>query len=154
LPIDDVAGEDAARAAAAREAAAPFDLARGPLLRARLLRLSPDDHVLCLTLHHVVSDAWTKGVLFRELGVLYGELRAGRAPSLPALSVQYADYAAWQRAWLSGEVLERQLAYWKERLAGAPAALDLPTDRPRPRVFTARGARIRFSIPAEVGSGL
>ncbi len=127
----------------------------GRLVRAaRLLRLAADTHVLLLTLHHIVSDAWTRRVLLRDLGALYEAFRAGRPSPLGGLSVQYADYAVWQRSWLRGEVLERQLDYWKRQLAGAPAALDLPADRPRPPVFTGHGARRRFALSAEVRSGI
>jgi amino acid adenylation domain-containing protein len=131
----------ALRAAISAEVERPFDLAAGPIFRARLFALAPDDHVLLLTMHHIVSDGWSLGVLLRELGALYEAFAAGRPASLPALALQYGDYAAWQRAWLRGEALDRQLAYWKARLASAPASLDLPTDRPRPPVQTARGDR-------------
>jgi amino acid adenylation domain-containing protein/non-ribosomal peptide synthase protein (TIGR01720 family) len=155
LPVEEVAGREAAVAeAAAAEMAAPFDLARGPLVRARLLRLAPTAHVLLLTMHHIVSDGWTKGVLYRELGALYEAFRAGRPSPLGALPLQYADFAAWQRGWLEGGVLDRQLAYWKQQLAGAPAALELPTDRPRPPVLGTQGARRRFALPAALGQAL
>jgi amino acid adenylation domain-containing protein/non-ribosomal peptide synthase protein (TIGR01720 family) len=154
LPIEDVSGEEVVQRAAAAEMAEPFDLARGPLVRGRLLRLSPTEHVLLLTMHHIVSDAWTKGVLYRELAALYEAFRAGRPSPLPELAIQYADFAAWQRGWLSGETLDRQLSYWKTQLAGAPAALELPTDRPRPPVFSTRGARLRFALPLELSRAL
>ncbi len=154
LAVEDAGGDEGVREAAAAEMARPFDLAHGPLLRARLLRLSEDAHVLLLTMHHIVSDAWTKGVFLRELAALYEAFHAGRPSPLPELPVQYADYAAWQRSWLSGEALERQLDYWKVQLAGAPAALDLPTSRPRPAVLTTRGARRRFSLSPDVTSGI
>ncbi|MFT3764376.1 MAG: amino acid adenylation domain-containing protein [Minicystis sp.] len=155
LEVEDVAGrEEAVSEAAAAEMATPFDLAKGPLVRARLLRVAPNDHVLLLTMHHIVSDGWTKGVLYRELAALYEAFRAGRPSPLPELAIQYADFAAWQRAWLSGETLDRQLSYWKTQLAGAPAALELPTDRPRPPVLGTRGARRRFSLPPALGQAL
>ena len=155
LPVEDVAGrEDAVNEAVAAEMTQPFDLARGPLVRARLLRLSPVEHMLLLTMHHIVSDAWTKGVLYRELTALYEAFRAGRPSPLRALAVQYADFAAWQRKWLSGETLDRQLAYWKTQLSGAPATLELPTDRPRPPVFSTRGARARFALSPELSRAL
>ncbi|KKJ01901.1 condensation domain-containing protein, partial [Burkholderia gladioli] len=116
----------------AEDAAAPFDLARGPLARARLLRLGEQDHLLLLTLHHIVSDGWSMGVLTRELGTLYQGRRRGAPDPLAPLPVQYADYAAWQRAQLAGETLREHAAYWQRALAGAPARLTLPTDRPRP----------------------
>ncbi|MBV9774815.1 MAG: amino acid adenylation domain-containing protein, partial [Gemmatimonadetes bacterium] len=144
LPVLDLrelpeAEREATRLAAA-EAQRPFDLARGPLLRSTLLRLADDDHVLCFTMHHVVSDGWSMGVLVREVSALYNALSRGEPSPLPELPVQYADFALWQRAWLSGETLERQLSYWRDRLAGAPALLELPTERPRPAVSDHRGA--------------
>ncbi|HEU0079555.1 MAG TPA: condensation domain-containing protein, partial [Longimicrobiaceae bacterium] len=153
LELEDLSGlREPAREAAlerrVREAArAPFDLAEGPLFRATLLRLGEDDHVLLLGMHHVVGDGWSIGVLFRELEALYGAFLRREPSPLPELPVQYADYAAWQRAWLSGERLERQLAYGRARLADAPALLELPTDRPRPAVQSHRGAAFRFAIP-------
>jgi amino acid adenylation domain-containing protein len=154
LPLVDLAslphGERTAEARrlAAAEARRTFDLTRGPLLRAALLRLAAEEHVLLLTLHHIVSDGWSMGVLAREVAALYDAFAAGRAAELPELPVQYADYAAWQRAWLAGDVLATQLAYWRSALAGAPPLLDLPTDRPRPPVQTFRGARRTLILPA------
>ncbi len=121
----------------------PFDLERGPLLRARLIRLAPDEHALILIVHHIVFDGWSVGVLSRELSECYRAFERGETPRLPELPVQYADYAVWQREWLSGESFERQLAYWRTQLAGAPAVLELPTDFPRPRVQSYRGATER-----------
>ena len=126
---------------ATEEARRPFDLARGPLLRALLLRLGEEEHLVVLTLHHVVSDGWSMGVLVREVAALYPAFAAGAPSPLPVLPVQYADFAAWQREWLRGGALDRQLAFWRERLAGAPTALELPTDRPRTAVQTARGGQ-------------
>ncbi|HET7461389.1 MAG TPA: amino acid adenylation domain-containing protein, partial [Longimicrobium sp.] len=116
----------------AEEAGAPFDLARGPLVRGRLIRLAGDDHVLLVTMHHIVSDGWSMGVLHRELGALYAAFTRGEPDPLPPLPVQYADYAAWQRRWLEGDVLQRQADYWRQALSGAPELLELPTDHPRP----------------------
>ncbi|HEU0054938.1 MAG TPA: amino acid adenylation domain-containing protein, partial [Longimicrobium sp.] len=113
------------------EVRAPFDLERGPLIRGRLIRLAADDHVLLITMHHIVSDGWSMGVLFSELSALYAALVQGREADLPELPVQYADYAAWQREWVQGELLERQASYWERTLAGAPELLELPTDRGR-----------------------
>ena len=150
--------EHEARRLAREDAERPFDLERGPLLRAALLRLADDEHVLLLNVHHIVSDGWSMGVLFRELFTLYESLagppmRRDRSP-LPPLAVQYADFAVWQRGWLQGEVLQRQLDWWRERLGGAPPALELPTDRPRP-AWRARAARSHaFRIPADVTRGL
>ena len=125
------------------EARRPFDLERGPLLRARLIRLAPDEHVLCLIIHHIVFDGWSAGVLSRELSECYRAFAAGELPRLPELPVQYADYAVWQREWLTAESFEQQLAYWRTQLAGAPAVLELPSDFPRPRVQSYRGATER-----------
>ncbi len=136
------------------EARRPFDLTTGPLLRLVLLRLSDAEQVLVLAMHHIISDGWSLGVLLRELRELYTAFAAGRTPSLPALPVQYADYAQWQRQWLRGEVLETQLGFWREQLAGAPSALELPTDRPRPSVQTFRGAIHRLHLPQELAEGL
>jgi amino acid adenylation domain-containing protein len=135
------------------EAARPFDLQRGPLLRALLLLGPPAtrESVLLIALHHIVTDGWSMGVLVRELGELIAARLTGRESALPPLPVQYADYAVWQRRWLTGAVLDEQLAWWRERLAGAPPQLDLPTDRPRGRRFDPRGAVERFALrPAVV----
>jgi amino acid adenylation domain-containing protein len=123
-------------------------------VRARLLRLSDDEHVLLFTLHHIVSDGWSLGILVREIAALYEAFAAGRPSPLPALPIQYADYAAWQRRYLDGEVLARQLVYWKKTLAGAPEALDLPTDRPRPPMQSFRGAQVRVSFPGTLARAL
>ncbi|HEU4562699.1 MAG TPA: amino acid adenylation domain-containing protein, partial [Longimicrobium sp.] len=130
--------------------ARPFDLSAGPLFRASLLRLGAEEHVLLLSQHHIVSDGWSMGVLYRELSALYEAYREGRESPLPALPVQYADYAVWQREQLEGEALERQLAYWRVRLAGAPELLELPADHPRPPVQTYRGATIPVELSPEL----
>ncbi|HEU4562407.1 MAG TPA: amino acid adenylation domain-containing protein, partial [Longimicrobium sp.] len=156
LPVEDLSAlgeadrEAVVRRRAGEEAARPFDLAAGPLFRAALLRLGEEDHVLLLSMHHVVSDGWSMGVLRRELSVLYAAYREGRESPLAELAVQYADYAAWQREQLAGEVLDRQLAYWKERLGGAPELLELPTDHPRPPVRTYRGEAVPVELSLEV----
>jgi len=116
-------------------------------VRAGLLVLGPDDHVLLLTLHHIISDGWSMGVLVRELMVCYEAFARGNAPTLPPLPVQYADYAVWQRGWLQGERLQTELAYWHRKLAGVPPLLELPTDHPRPAVQTAHGASFGFTLP-------
>jgi len=139
IRVIDVSGEDEARERALEEVRRPFDLQRGPLLRLALLRLGESDSLLVMTMHHIVSDGWSWGVLLREIGVLYEAFSQGRPSPLPELPVQYADFAVWQRSWLEGEVLDRQLGWWKQQLAGAPAALELPTDRPRPALPTHRG---------------
>jgi amino acid adenylation domain-containing protein len=132
----------------------PFDLERGPLLRALLVRLGEREHVLLLSMHHVVSDGWSMGVLVREMAALYGEATTGVQATLAPLPVQYADYAAWQRDWLRGESLETQLAYWRQQLGGAPRALELPTDRPRQRVQTSRGAHLPVRLGRELTEAL
>ena len=132
----------------------PFDLARGPLFRKTLVRLAEDDHVLLLTLHHIVSDGWSMGVLHRELSVLYEAFSRCQSSPLPELPIQYADYAVWQRQWLTGELLETQLSYWTQQLEGAPAVLNLPTDRPRPAVQTYRGAWRSIELSKELTEGL
>ncbi len=131
---------------AAEEAARPFDLARGPLLRTALLRLGEGRHALVVNQHHIVSDGWSAGVLVREVGDLYAAARDGRPSPLPELPIQYADFALWQRGWLAGEALARQAGYWRERLRGLPAEIELPADRPRPPVLSPRGAEHRFAL--------
>ncbi|WP_437755425.1 amino acid adenylation domain-containing protein [Sorangium sp. So ce1389] len=139
---------------AAEEAQRPFNLARGPLLRAELLRLDEQEHVLLLTVHHIISDGWSVGVLLKELAALYPAFRRGEPSPLSALPIQYGDFAAWQRRWLEGEAREEQLAYWKRQLAGAPRYLDLPTDRPRPAVQRFRGATLSFQLSGELTAAL
>jgi hypothetical protein len=117
----------------------PFDLAAGPLLRVMLLRLQPTEHVLLLTVHHIACDGWSIGVFVRELTAIYSAYIAGQPSPLMQLPLQYGDFAVWQREWLQGEVLERQLSYWREQLADLPP-LQLPTDRPRPTMQSHRGA--------------
>ncbi|HEX5725220.1 MAG TPA: amino acid adenylation domain-containing protein, partial [Longimicrobiaceae bacterium] len=156
LPVEDLSRlgeadrEAAVRRRAGEEARRPFDLAAGPLVRAGLLRLGEEGHVLLLSMHHIVSDGWSMGVFFRELTALYAAYRQGGESPLPEPAVQYADYAVWQREQLAGEVLDRQLAYWKERLAGAPGLLELPTDHPRPAVQTYRGAWVPVELSLEL----
>ncbi|MDQ3898410.1 MAG: amino acid adenylation domain-containing protein [Actinomycetota bacterium] len=137
----------------ARESTEPFDLQRGPLLRVRLVRLAHDEHVLALTLHHIVTDGWSTGVIVGELTAAYAAARRGEEADLPPLPVQYADFAAWQVAELSEEVLAEQLGYWRRQLADVPA-LDLPTDRPRPPVQAKKGALHEFVVPDDVTAGL
>ncbi|HSF43076.1 MAG TPA: amino acid adenylation domain-containing protein [Thermoanaerobaculia bacterium] len=131
------------------EARRGFDLALGPLLRATLLAVGEEEHVLFLTLHHVVADGWSMPVLVREVGTLYHAFTRGLPSPLPELPVQYADFAAWQRRWLAGEVLERELAYWRGQLGDAPPVLDLPADRPRPPIQTFPGSHRSFRLPPE-----
>ncbi|WP_448332547.1 amino acid adenylation domain-containing protein [Streptomyces sp. DSM 41534] len=138
------------RRLAGAEITEPFDLSTGPLLRAKALRLDEHDHVLLLTVHHVATDAWSQGIVVRELSAAYEALDAGREPVLPPLPVQYADYAEWERDWLSGPTLRRQLDYWTKRLDGMAPALELPTDRPRPSVARQEGDAVRWELPAEL----
>src|SRR2546422_2281076 len=146
LPADD--REAKANELAREEAGRAFDLAHGPVIRATLLRLKvqedeqeqEQEHILLLTTHHIVSDAWSAGILFRELGELYNAFASGQPSPLPPLAVQYADFAEWQRDWLQGETLDRQLSYWRKQLDGVTGVLDLPTDHPRSSVQTSRGA--------------
>ncbi|MDP9119995.1 MAG: amino acid adenylation domain-containing protein [Acidobacteriota bacterium] len=132
----------------------PFDLGTGPLIRGLLLRLREDDHVLVLTMSHLVSDGWSMGVLTRELGVLYEAFSQGLPVPLSELPIQYADFSHWQRRQLSGELLEEQLSFWRERLRGVPDLLELPSDRPRPRVQSFAGAAECFSWPPALSAAL
>ena len=134
----------------AQEAQRPFDISKDPLLRAVLLRLEANNHVLLLTVHHIVSDGWSMGVFFRELSSLYNSFCAGKQSSLLELSIQYADFAVWQRQWLEGAVLEAQLSYWKDQLDGAQPVLELPTDRPRPSIQVYRGARHSLKLSSSL----
>ncbi|HEU0078030.1 MAG TPA: amino acid adenylation domain-containing protein, partial [Longimicrobiaceae bacterium] len=160
LPLVDLAGLPEERRGpemerlSGEEARRPFDLAAGPLLRTTVLRLGETEAAVLFTLHHIVGDGWSVGILVREVSALYGAFSRGEAADLPELPVQYADYAVWQRAWLSGETLEAQIGYWRERLAGAPALLELPTDRPRPAVASDAGAWTGFRIGAETAAAL
>ena len=152
LPLEQAQAEAAAlRDAEARQG---FDLAQGPLLRVKLLRLSEDEHVLLFTMHHIISDGWSMGILVREVAALYEAHRMGEEAELPELPIQYADYAVWQREYLSGEVLEQQLGYWTTQLAGAPALLELPSDRPRPAIQSFRGSAFNFSCSPELSRAL
>ncbi|MEY4545245.1 MAG: hypothetical protein RL685_1440 [Pseudomonadota bacterium] len=139
---------------AAAAAAHPFDLEQELPLRVELLRLGPARHALLVTAHHIAFDGWSTGVFASELSLAYAAHRAGREPALAALPVQYADYARWQRRWLEGAALESQLGYWREQLAGAPPALDFPTDRPRPALASARGSACYFELEPSLCAGL
>ncbi|HEX8116078.1 MAG TPA: amino acid adenylation domain-containing protein, partial [Pyrinomonadaceae bacterium] len=158
-PFDLSGEEEGVREARTRElileeAARPFDLTEGPLLRVGLIKLGDAEHVAMLTMHHIISDGWSMGVLVREVGALYEAFTQGRPSPLPELEIQYADFARWQQRWLSGATLERQLTYWKGQLAGAPAVLELPTDRPRGALQTHRGASHSFALTGETVRGL
>ncbi|MEU9570914.1 condensation domain-containing protein, partial [Streptomyces massasporeus] len=160
IPLIDLSGvvdlearEAQVRATADTEALRPFDLTAGALLRVRLIRVSQEDHVLVLAMHHIVSDGWSIGVLTRELGELYAAAVQGRDAKLPELPVQYADFAVWQRQWLQGDVLEDQLGYWREQLTGLEP-LELPTDHPRPAERTGNGASLHFDLSPDLTANL
>ncbi|HET8774396.1 MAG TPA: amino acid adenylation domain-containing protein, partial [Thermoanaerobaculia bacterium] len=146
--------ESAVARLTAEEARAPFDLSAGPLIRGQLLILGDREHVLLVTQHHIISDGWSLNVLIGEVAALYTAFSRGEADPLPPLEIQYADYAQWQRSWLQGEELARQFGFWKEHLSGAPALLELPTDRPRPAVQSYAGDILPFGIRPELTSGL
>ncbi|NMO23051.1 non-ribosomal peptide synthetase, partial [Pyxidicoccus fallax] len=160
LPVVDLSSqpvdtrEAEVRRLAREEAQRPFNLSRGPLLRATLLKRGEAEHVLFLTLHHIVTDGWSMVVLVREMAALYSAFREGRASPLPELPVQYADYSAWQRGWLQGDALEAQLSWWREHLSGAPPMLELPTDFPRPAVRSLRGATHSRVLPKTLTDSL
>ncbi|HSK76239.1 MAG TPA: amino acid adenylation domain-containing protein [Thermoanaerobaculia bacterium] len=145
LPLADVPDPAEGERLAAEEARRPFDLVRGPLLRLALLRLSAEDHVLLVTMHHIVSDGWSMTVLIREMTALYEAFREDRPSPLPEPPIQYADFALWQRERLSGEKLDAELAWWRGRLTGLEP-LELPTDRPRPPVPSHRGGHLRQAL--------
>ncbi len=136
------------------EARVPFDLEQGPLIRGRLVKLGEQEHVLLITMHHIVSDGWSQGVLARELGMLYEAYRSGGEDPLPALPIQYADYAVWQRRWLEGGGLQRQGTYWEQALAGAPTLLSLPTDRARPAQQDYAGGSVEVIFDETLSAGL
>jgi len=142
------------RRLAREESLTPFVLSHGPLLRVTLLRLTDTEHLLLLTVHHIVADGWSLEVLYRELSLLYQAFHTGQPAPLSELPIQYADYTLWQREWLQGEVLEKQLDYWKTQLHGAPPMLTLPMDRPRPAVYSYRGARETLELSAELTQAL
>lgn len=154
LPLEDLSGnverENLAAARFNEAAAAAFDLQNEPLLRLKLLKLDPQDHLLVVVKHHIISDAWSIGVMIRELSELYAAQLQQREPMLPDLPLQYADFAHWQKSYLSDGRLDTQLAWWKNQLQDAPQSLALPFDRPRPALRTTPGASIRFHIPSDV----
>src|SRR5215831_15249118 len=160
VPVEDVSGlgegerREWVKAELRREAGEAFDLSRGPLLRVKLVKVGEGEHVLLRTMHHIVSDGWSQGVLKGELGVLWGGYAGGGENPLPPLGVQYADFAMWQREWLEGGELEEGLRYWKEELAGIPEQLELPTDRPRPAVRTYAAEVCQVVLGAEQLAGL
>ena len=152
--LPEVARREEVRRIVAEEARQPFNLAEGPLLRGTLLQLGEAEHILLFTTHHIICDGWSRGVLIRELAALYEVFSSGKPSPLPELPIQYADFAVWQRQWLQGEVLEAQLTYWKQQLAGSPPVLELPTDRPRPSVQTFQGATQSLMLPKDLTEAL
>lgn len=132
----------------------PFELSQLPLIRVKLLRLAETEHVLLFSIHHIIGDGWSTGVFIRELAAIYGAFYAGEPSPLPELALQYADFALWQEERLSGEILENDLAYWRQKLAGAPPVLELPADRPRPAVESFKGACYAFVLPAGLSKSL
>ena len=154
LRVEPLADESLIADAVQTEAQEPFDLQQGPLLRVKLLQLAADDHLLLLTQHHIISDGWSMQVVVEELIELYGAYGQGKVAQLPALPIQYADYAQWQRQWMAVGEEQRQLAYWRDRLGGEQPLLELPTDRPRPAVQDHRGARLDIELDSELSSAL
>ena len=146
--------EEAGRRIIEDEALRPFDLERGPLVRAHLIGLSDDDHLFLIVSHHIISDAWSAGVFFRELQALYEAFSNGAESPLPAVRIQYGDYAVHERQWLQGEVLEKHAAYWRQELGGAPPLLVLPTDRPRSASRTFRGRLEKVRLSADVSKSV
>ena len=159
LPVDDLSTRDELPEQEIEqlirfEVRRPFSLDTAPLFRVRLLRLSSDDHIIILTIHHILSDGWSMGIFLRELAHIYNDLQHGDSPALPANELQYADFAAWQRNYLSGEVLDKQLDYWKNELQGASSELNLASDRPRPEIPSHEGAQLPLSLSDELAVDL
>ena len=156
IPVVDLQGlpEASVQQIVTQEVRKPFDLDNIPLLRATLLRQEVESHLLILTMHHIITDGWSMGIFFKELEVLYHAFTKGQPNPLPELTIQYADFAVWQRKWLTKEVQEKQLEYWKQQLADAPPLLELPTDYPRPPVQTFSGATKKFQIEEHLTSQL
>ncbi|HLZ60960.1 MAG TPA: condensation domain-containing protein, partial [Ktedonosporobacter sp.] len=160
LPVVDIqtlpssTQQDEIHLLAVQETQRPFDLARGPLLRVTLLRLASHEHLLLLTMHHIVSDEWSLEIFGRELSILYRAYSQEKPSPLGEVQIQYADFALWQRQWLQGQVLQTQLDYWREHLRGAPAILELPADHPRPAVKTFRGGIVSFMLSVNVSEAL
>lgn len=152
--LPDEEKQDAVQRLLLEEARSPFDLTRGPLLRVKLLRVAAEEHVLLVCMHHIISDGWSLGVLVRELAALYRSFAEEQPAMLPELPIQYTDFVLWQREFLQGEVLTEHLEYWKQQLAGAPAVLDLPADRPRPAINTHRGAKQSLVLSPELSAAI
>jgi hypothetical protein len=141
--------EQAALSIAGEEARKPFDLNRGPLLRAKLLRLGHQDHILILVMHHIITDGWSMSVLFKEVGELYKSFAAGRKSNLSELSFQYSDFSTWQHQSFTDDFVADHLDYWKKKLQGAETVLQLPTDRARPAVHSGQGNSVRFELSSQ-----
>ena len=160
LPASDISDlppmqrEQTALRLAAEEAGKPFDLAAGPLLRAKLLKLEREEHILVLAIHHIISDGWSMNLLFHEMGELYAQFAADRQPVLPKLSFHYSDYSRWQRESLNSGSFEPELSYWKNKLKGAETVLKLPTDHPRLSTHSGRGKSIHFELSREINKDL
>ncbi len=160
LPVETVAASSGAERERAidrlirTEGELPFDLTTGPLLRTKVVRVAGDDHIILVTLHHIISDGWSMGVLWNEVADLYRHYTTGAPLRLAPLPIQYADYAAWQRAWLTGQTLDRELAYWTEQLRDAPTDTALPFKGPRPAVLSARGGMVPITLDAEMSQRL
>jgi FkbH-like protein len=160
MPVYDLSGwpegqrEQEIRLMAKQEARRPFDLATGPLLRATVLRVAEEEHVAFFTMHHIVGDGWSLGLLVQEIATLYAAYAEGASSPLEELPIQYADYAVWQREWLQGEALDAQLAYWRDKLKGAKPRIEMPTDYPRPRQQSYRGARQTIVLPKALVNSL
>ncbi len=160
IPLEDLSHlpaevrEQEALRQAMQEAKRPFNLSTGPLLRGKIIRLQPQEHIILFTMHHIISDGWSMGIFVREIAILYNAFSQGRPSPLPELPIQYADYALWQEEQLQGETLERQLRYWQEKLGGELSLLELPSDRPRPAVLSSRGATVARHLPEKLVTGL
>jgi len=148
LPQDE--REERSRALLNEECEAPFDLTHGPLIRATLVRIDPQQHVFLVVMHHIVSDGWSLVLFFQELAAIYDAFSRSETSPLPEVAIQYADYAAWQREWLQGDMLQSQLSYWKTQLGGELPVLELPVDRQRPAVLTHPGDRVTLALPADL----
>jgi NRPS condensation-like uncharacterized protein len=145
---DDVREKEALRRLS-EESQKPFDLHQGPLLRSLLFRLDSEDHILLLAMHHIICDGWSLNVIQREMAAMYGAFSEGQTSPLAELQLQYADFAAWQRSWLQGEILEKQVSYWQTQLEGVPNAIAWPTGRPRAQSQSFRGVGSQLTLPAE-----
>ncbi|MEO1619816.1 MAG: amino acid adenylation domain-containing protein [Cyanobacteria bacterium J06632_3] len=154
LPLSPTSLSPTLRQLIASETRRPFDLKKDSLLRVKLLQLSDEQNILTVTMHHIISDAWSLGIFRQELTELYAAFSANKPPSLEPLAIQYADFALWQKDFLAGDTLQSHIDYWQEKLAGAPPLLELPTDRPRPPVQTFKGGAVKFQLTPELSQSL